>query len=369
MENPTRRNVLGLISVATLAGITNSPALFAKEKRLYVSSRNNGEGHEAVIFNADGSVLNAFPLASRGHGGAFSPVNQYAVIFARRPGNFALVLDRKRGKMIQTIKTPPNRHFYGHGCFSLDGSFLYASENDFENSRGVISVWDCRNGFHRLGEYASNGIGPHEIVMMHDGQTLAVANGGIATHPDTGRTKLNIFDMKPNLTLLRAKDGQVQQQFALPDSLSKLSIRHLATSNDKKIVAGLQYQGPGTDNVPLVLKVSKGELELLQTPHNLERKMSNYCGSVAMDLSNKFFATTHPHGSLIVIWSTTKTQPLRTVKLTDGCGVSAGSNPGEFILSGGDGSLVRFNAINHETQILSRNSTIRWDNHMFSDCS
>ena len=45
-------------------------------------------------------------------------------------------------------------------------------------------------GTSRIGELASFGVGPHEVVLMPDGATLVVANGGIRTHPDRDRAKL-----------------------------------------------------------------------------------------------------------------------------------------------------------------------------------
>ena len=48
--------------------------------------------------------------------------------------------------------------------------------------------------FARVGEFPTHGVGPHELLLLGDGRTLAVANGGIETHPDFGRAKLNIAD-------------------------------------------------------------------------------------------------------------------------------------------------------------------------------
>ena len=39
---------------------------------------------------------------------------------------------------------------------------------------------------------------------MSDGRTIAVANGGIATHPDFDRVKLNLATMEPSLVRLDA---------------------------------------------------------------------------------------------------------------------------------------------------------------------
>ena len=67
----------------------------------------------------------------------------------------------------------------------------------------------------------------HQAILLSDGETVAVANGGIATHPDYPREKLNLAQMDPCLTYLRASDGEILQTVRLPRDYEKLSIRHL----------------------------------------------------------------------------------------------------------------------------------------------
>lgn len=84
------------------------------------------------------------PLPARGHAAAAHPTLPQAVAFARRPGLFALVMDCRDGRLIRRLNAPDGRHFYGHGVFSPDGAFLYTTENDYAQARGMIGVWDAR---------------------------------------------------------------------------------------------------------------------------------------------------------------------------------------------------------------------------------
>ena len=104
-----------------------------------------------------------------------------------------------------TIASVAGRHFFGHGVFSPDGALLYATENDFENAAGMIGIYDARANFERIGEFPTHGVGPHELLLLDDGRTIAIANGGIETHPDFGRAKLNIPTMKPSFVLRRPR--------------------------------------------------------------------------------------------------------------------------------------------------------------------
>ncbi|MCY4309047.1 MAG: DUF1513 domain-containing protein [Rhodobacteraceae bacterium] len=68
--------------------------------------------------------------------------------------------------------------FFGHGIFSADGSLMFTTENDYEVAAGRIGIWDTRNGYHRVGEIGSGGIGPHDIKYISEQEILVVANGG-----------------------------------------------------------------------------------------------------------------------------------------------------------------------------------------------
>ena len=130
------------------------------------------------------------------------------------PGTFAVVIDLDRARR-WPHRRRGGRHFYGHGAFSPDGRYLFTSENDFEAGRGMIGIRDAEDGYRQIGEFASQGIGPHELVLMPDGATLAVANGGIRTHPDNDRAILNLDTMQPSLAYLDLASGRLRDAFGL----------------------------------------------------------------------------------------------------------------------------------------------------------
>ena len=108
-----------------------------------------------------------------------------------------MVVDCARGRPIARLDPPSDRHLYGHGCFSADGTVLSTTGNDTTPLEGRITIWDPADGHARVGDIASGGIGSHEIVRLPETGTLVVANGGIATHPDSGRAPLNLPTMRP----------------------------------------------------------------------------------------------------------------------------------------------------------------------------
>ncbi|WP_292128082.1 DUF1513 domain-containing protein, partial [Mesorhizobium sp.] len=188
--------------------------------------RRDGSFGAAVLSEA-GKILHTLDLPDRGHDVAFDPVSKRSIVFARQPGIFAMVFDHTGREKPLTIASIAGRHFFGHGVFSPDGALLYATENDFDNASGVVGVYDARAKFSRVGEFPTYGMGPHELLLLADGRTLAIANGGIETHPDFGRAELNIATMKPSYTLVDRITGDLIEKHELPPALHQLSIRHM----------------------------------------------------------------------------------------------------------------------------------------------
>lgn len=302
-------------------------------------------------------MIAEFALPGRGHGAALRPGQSEAVIFARRPGTFALVLDPMTGTRHQLIAARDDRHFYGHGCFSRDGRVLFATENDFEGERGIIGLYDARNGYRRVEECSSHGIGPHEMALMPDGKTLVVANGGILTHPDAPRMKLNLGEMAPSITLLDATSGELLAKYTPPPEFHQLSLRHLDVRADGRIVAVAQWEGSKLEQPPLIALLERDTgLRLIAAPAQVTPGMRNYCGSVAFSGDGGRFAVSSPRGGLITIWDGDG-RYLDALELEDGCGLAPRDEG--FLLTSGRG------VVTSGTPSLRRNhDAVAFDNHL-----
>ena len=366
-----RRTALGLLAagiVGSLLPIFARSEAAAPDAPLYLSARADAAGeYRASGFTADGARVFDVPLPGRGHSFAVRPDGNATVHFARRPGRFALVLDLLRSTVAHRVETPAGRHFYGHGVFSPDGRLLYATENDFDRERGVVGVYDAHAGYRRVGELPSHGIGPHEIGLLSDGETLVVANGGIATHPDLPRVKLNLPTMAPSLCFVDRRSGALRRELVLDPALHRLGIRHLAVGPDNTVAVAMQYEGPAHDRVPLVaLQRGEGPLHLLNGPPSVIRAMKNYCGSVCFDPSGRIIAVSAPRGNLVTFWDVGTGRYLSSAKVSDGCGVAPGAGPGEFLVSSGLGGVVIIGARSGTARPLNVGGleAARWDNHL-----
>ena len=283
------------------------------------------DGSYAVAVAAgNGDILHIAGLPDRGHDVTFDPVSGKAVVFARRPGTFAVAFDLTSSGVPLTITSPPGHHFYGHGVFSADGRLLYSAENAFETAQGVIGIYDCTDGFRRKGALESHGIGPHEILLMPGSKTIVVANGGIETHPDFGRQKLNIALMKPSLAYIDAATGDLVDQIYLPVALHKLSIRHLCVDGAGAVWFGCQYEGATGDEVPMLGRHRPGrEVELIAADEGLCRSMKHYVGSVAANSDSSLIAATSPRGGVAVMLDAETGRVVSSRTLPDVCGAAA----------------------------------------------
>ena len=365
-----RRAFLGSLAAAGLAGAglpgLRRPARAAQRARYLSGGAGLGGRHHVVGIDDDGALAFADGLPDRGHAVAVAPDGRTAVICARRPGRFAAVVDLADAAITGEIPAAQDRHFYGHAAFTADGSRLFATENAYALGEGRVGIYDAADGFRRVGEWPTRGVGPHEVRLMPDGRMLAVANGGILTHPDTGREKLNLDSMDPCLVLIDAGDGRLLERIALPASLRRLSARHLAIGRGGRIAVVMQYEGPDTDLPPLIALIERpGRMRFVVAPQPVHIAMANYCGSVAFDEAGAVFGVSSPRGGLFTFWSADGAF-LDAVSVIDGCGIAPAGGAGRFVLSDGLGGLWRYDLAAGGLARLAafRDPVAHWDNHL-----
>lgn len=370
-----RRTLLqGLLLGLLPLSIEASPRARALQPR-WISPRSDQQGrHWLTALDAQARPLWNLPLPGRAHGLATHPESGLLVAPARRPGRFLQVVDLASGRVLHTLESRADRHFFGHAVFSRDGRRLYTTENDFASGQGVIGVRDPDAGFAQIDELPSHGVGPHELALLSDGETLVIANGGIRTHPDTPRAMLNLDSMAPSLVYLNRHDGKLLEQVTLAPEWHQNSIRHLALDANDQICFGMQYQGSKQHRPPLVALHRLGrELQLCSAPDAIQQRMRNYCGSVLADPAGAWFAVSSPRGGLTTLWRGENGDYLGSLELVDGCGLAAGPESGELLLSSGQGKMLRFRPAldrsgeSHAEEFFHPGSLdARWDNHMLT---
>ncbi|MDV7340238.1 DUF1513 domain-containing protein [Terasakiella sp. A23] len=264
------------------------------------------------------------------HGISLNTSQNLIIAPARRPDT-ALYVFEMAERTMQVVTATKGRHYYGHGVFDEVEPHYYTTENDYQNERGVIGIYEFKHGFKRIGEWSSGGIGPHQILQFE--KHLIVANGGILTYPEMGRAKLNIDSMAPNLTYINTDTGQIEQKVRLPADLHKLSIRHIDVNAKGEVFIALQDQLFSRSDVPLVWKVSiNGVASPLPAPESGWNIFKGYIGSISA--VGDTVCATSPRGNVAYIW---QKNPLR-IDQNDICGI-APTGTDSFLFSAGDGTL------------------------------
>ncbi len=340
------------------SGLVPKPTWADAGAPAYLAAAAKPDGSFALCGITDGfDIAFEITLPSRGHAAAAHPTRPEAVAFARRPGTYALVIDCVTGNQKARLSSPEGRHFYGHGVFSQDGNWLFTTENDYEVGRGLIGIWDVPNGYKRAGEFSSGGIGPHDIKRLPDTDTLVVANGGIDTHPESGRAKLNIPTMQPNLSYITA--GKISESMSLSSKMHKNSIRHLAVSENGDVAFGMQWQGEAEVTSLVGLHRMGAEAILFEAPKQQVRAMNGYIGSIAFAKDAKTIAVTSPRGGLIQTFNTLSHTIVASSAITDVCGVAPHDRG--YAITSGTGQIG--NLIGRH-QNLKKSAAYQWDNHL-----
>lgn len=344
-----------------------SPPAFAGSSETHVryaaAAKIAGERYGILLLDADGGVIREIPLIARGHDIAFDAGSGRAVAFARRPGSFAVAFSMMNATAPVLIPAAEGRHFYGHGVFSTDGHLLYATENIDDEGRGAIGIYDAGAGYRRIGEFDSFGIGPHDVILLPDGRTLAVANGGIDTMADTGRVNLNIADMQPSLAFIDRKTGALLARHTLDGPLQYLSMRHLSADCAGRVWFGGQWEGDAEATPELVgFAAQDAGVKLIAPGHSSGRDLKGYIGSMAASADGTIIAASAPRAGRILYIDAGTGIVCGETELPDGCGI-AGVDGHTFATSSGLG-VFRFDRSGASTFSERQLAGIAFDNHL-----
>ncbi|ARE40728.1 putative exported protein [Rhodovulum sp. P5] len=241
MAIETRREVLRTLAlglgVVACRGALGQPA----ERAVYVGIETAADSalSKASFFAGSGARLGHVPLDFRAHG--LAEHGARLVVFPRRPGDRFSVVDGETLEIVQLVRAPADRHFFGHGAFTQDGAHLLVTENDLESLRGSIGVYDNTGPLRRVGQIALPGPGPHEIVRQPGRDVFHIALGGLETHPAYGRAPLNLHDFRSQVVTLDFETGDLTQLGYWPGS-EGISLRHLAMDHRGRLYIGGQIK-------------------------------------------------------------------------------------------------------------------------------
>lgn len=366
----TRRGFL----LTTGFGLVGVPLLYRyqfpwlhKRNELFLASINDANDKSYIAaLDSSGKIRFELPVGSRCHGVAINPkVHGEAVVFPKRPGYVAYLTNFQTGQIVKEFRCEEGRYFYGHGCYSADGRYLFATENDYENQRGVVTIRDGAT-MQVLGELPSFGVGPHEVTLLNDGKTLVIANGGTFEHPNSGgREILNVETMRPSLAYVDLESNKLLGEYRLENHY--LGMRHLSVRSDGLIAIAIQNEGPAETPTPLIaFHDGKGELRLGDAPLEVLREMNHFGLSVCMDPASGITGLTCPKGNVVAFWNAATGEFLRRFSIQDASGITLTHDKKQFMITNGLGQvvLIPISELMRATPVARQFEGLKWDNHI-----
>lgn len=266
--------------------------------RLAAAWDSESQHHVGVLVVVNGrlQVKTQLDVPTRAHGLWREPAGTWLAV-ARRPGDW-LMRWRANGPAMQWAWSEPQRALNGHVLASADGNTLFTTETDLDSGLGLIGVRDALT-LEKRAEWQTHGMDPHELVWGPNGE-LFVANGGIASLPESGRRKIALERMDSSLVQINASSGQLQRQWRLPDR--RLSIRHLAWNGQ---LLGMALQAEHDDaeeraNAPVLAVLDGNELSAISPPQPL----AGYGGDIAAcnSVNSSGFAVSCPRANCVAVW-------------------------------------------------------------------
>jgi hypothetical protein len=364
------------LSLAALLAVRPALSMGLDTSPIFLSAATDSDDrHWLKAFTVEHEQIKelyAHRLSERGHSVELNNKGDVFIAVARRPGRFMIIGDVQSGTILQEIEATEGRHFYGHGVFSANDEYFYATESDYEDLQGDsgrIGVW-CRSAtgsFERTNEFPSYGVGPHEILLMPDQETLVIANGGIRTHPDSEREKLNIDSMLPSLAYIDRTTGELLEQQYMPAEFHQASIRHIDVNAQGRVAVSMQFEGEPFMRVPLVATHLRGEeIRPMLAPERFQSQLQQYVGSIRYDHSGQFLVASCPRANVLTFWDAETGDFIRQLRARDACGVCAYQNG--FLYSAGTGQ-VRYYDLNQQlitafTAESDFTNGLFWDNHL-----
>lgn len=357
------------VGASFASGAAVSASLSSRERLLMVSGYRDTETDSRfgiLVMDTEGRTVADFAVPDRVHMADICPhienTAPAVLVNSRTPGAPLRRYDLA-GKQQAALDIPAELHFEGHTVFSADGRTLFATASDYRNGEGRVLVADAVT-LELKAVWSSGGTGPHELVR--DGDFLLVANTGVRTHPDSGRTPLNIETMSSQLVKISTITGDVVHTWKSP--MQALSIRHLDVLPDHSVLVGCQYQRD--DERPPCVALAhpqRDEIELLEPDNQwLAWDMQGYTASVrafpeVSPLAGQAIIS-NPRGHLLTSWAATEGIMQKKQALQSSKGICLRGREGWITAGAGelwywsDGELLRLSE-----QIKPG---IWWENHM-----
>lgn len=289
-----------------------------------------------INLDAESPRAETIPLSFLGHGVSIHPHDRFRAAVFEKKGPGACLVDLRERRVLRPIVSPPSRRFYGHGAYSADGKLLYATESlverDFE---GVLTVREAES-LQELGTVPTHGASPHDCLLIDDGKTLVVSNGG---GPLDGGSA-------PCVCYVELTSGKLLDKVVLDSPLHNTGHIALSGSGDLAVISAPRdgLPSPNEQLGALSLRPCGGELTTVKRPASVVQRMRGETLSLTILESQKLVIATSPFGNLVSIWHLTDATFVGKLELQGPRGVCQSLDKEWFVVSHVVGKSVALTA-------------------------
>lgn len=200
------------------------------------------------------------------------PLHAEQVVTFEKWGKRGALVDIKQKKILTMLEPAAGKTFFGHCAFSTDGSTMVSTENNYDESGGLLTFRDTTN-FKIVEKYPSYGVVPHECRTPDHGKTIMVVNKGDKKAASDSNKSAS------NLSWINWKNGKLIKKIEF-DRNNNVQYGHCDLSFDGwACVSGLTEEQNAYD---LVMFVSpNGEVYPAKLPKDVATKLKGEALSIA----------------------------------------------------------------------------------------
>ena len=252
------------------------------------------------VNNLDASKPEAMPIGEIGFlGHGFTPRldKPHIVLVTEKHGQGCLELDLNAGKILRRVKAGEGREFYGHSAFSPDGKLWYCTEANTEDGSydGVLAVRDAASLELRDKTFPTHGVSPHDCILIDDGDTLVITNGG---------GPVSAADAPAGVAYVNVKTGEARKVLKFKDS--KINAGHITmTSRGELVCVSAPREGiadTSDDWRGAITFYHPDKDQFVTADDPIRQKMKGETLSVAIHEETMVVGATNPSGDLVTFW-------------------------------------------------------------------
>lgn len=248
-----------------------------------------------VNLDADVPKAELIPLSFLGHGISFHSTDRFRAAVFEKKGPGACLVDLAARQVVRPIVSPAERRFYGHGAYSADGCLLYAAESLIDKDfAGVLSVRDAES-LRELGTVPTFGCSPHDCILIDEGKTLVVSNGG---GPLEGGDP-------PCVCYIDITSGKLLDKVVLDSPLFNTGHIALSTRGDLAIISAPRegLPSPNEQLGALSIRPLGEDVLTVKKPGSVVQRMRGETLSLSIVEAAQLVIATNPFGNLVSMWN------------------------------------------------------------------